>query len=183
MATPLTFGDLLRQHRRAAGLTQQALAEQAGLSEQGIQKLERGVTHPYRDTLQRLLGALKLSVDEQAQLRTAALGVPRARRILGADETAHHNLPIPVTSFIGREQELQEVVRRFNDTPLLTLTGVGGCGKTRLALEVARSVLSRYPDGVWLVDLAPIADPTLVLHQVARSWGSRRPRTRGLIAL
>src|SRR6266852_4612353 len=58
MATSLTFGDLLRQHRLAAGLTQQALAEQAGLSEHGIQKLERGVTHPYRDTLQRLLGAL-----------------------------------------------------------------------------------------------------------------------------
>jgi non-specific serine/threonine protein kinase len=171
MATSLTFGDLLRQHRLAAGLTQEALAERAGLSEQGIQKLERGVTHPYRETLQRLLGALTLSVDDQAQLRTAALVAPRSRRILGAAEAAHHNLPIPVTSFIGREQELQEVVHRLNDTPLLTLTGIGGCGKTRLALEVARSVLSRYPDGVWLVDLAPVADPTLVLHQVARAVG------------
>jgi non-specific serine/threonine protein kinase len=173
MATSLTFGDLLRQHRLAAGLTQEGLAERAGLSEQGIQKLERGVTHPYRDTLQRLLGALKLSVDEQAQLRTAALATPRVRRILGAAEAAHHNLPLPVTSFIGREQDLREVAHRLNDTPLLTLTGVGGCGKTRLALEVARSVLSRYPDGVWLVDLAPVADPTLVLHQVARAVGVR----------
>jgi non-specific serine/threonine protein kinase len=171
MATSLTFGDLLRQHRLAAGLTQEALAEQAGLSEQGVQKLERGVTHPYRDTLQRLLGALKLSDDEQAQLRTAAVAPPRARRILGAAEAAHHNLPIPVTSFIGREQELQEVVHRLNDTPLLTLTGIGGCGKTRLALEVARSVLSRYSDGVWLVELAPVADPTLVPHQVAKAVG------------
>src|SRR6516162_10872173 len=88
MATTLTFGDLLRQHRLAAGLTQEALAELAGLSEHGVQKLERGVTHPYRDTLQRLLGALKLSVDEQAQLRTAALATPRVRRILGAAEAA-----------------------------------------------------------------------------------------------
>jgi non-specific serine/threonine protein kinase len=173
MATSPTFGELLRQHRLAAGLTQEALAEQAGLSEQGIQKLERGVTHPYRDTLQRLLGALQLSVDDQAQLRTAALAPPRTRSILGAAEAAHHNLPIPVTSFIGRERDLQEVVHRLNDTPLLTLTGIGGCGKTRLALEVARSVLSRFPDGVWLVDLAPVADPTLVLHQVARAVGVR----------
>jgi non-specific serine/threonine protein kinase len=171
MATSLTFGDLLRQHRLAAGLTQQALAEQAGLSEHGIQKLERGVTHPYRDTLQRLLGALKLSVDDQTQLRTAAGAPPRAPRVLAGADVAHHNLPIPVTSFIGREQELQDVVRRLNDAPLLTLTGIGGCGKTRLALEVARTMLSRYPDGVWIVELALIADPILVPHQVAKTVG------------
>ena len=183
MATSLTFGDLLRQHRLAAGLTQEALAERAGLSEHGIQKLERGVTHPYRDTLQRLLGALKLCDDDETRLRTAAQVAPRERRILGAAEAAHHNLPIPVTSFIGRQQELQEVAHRLNDAPLLTLTGIGGCGKTRLALEVARSVLSRYPDGVWLVDLAPVADPTLVLHQVARAVGSGRHPTRRSVAL
>ena len=160
MATSLTFGDLLRQHRLAAGLTQQALAEQAGLSEHGIQKLERGVTHPYRDTLQRLLGALELSVDDQTQLRTAAAATPRAPRVLAGADAAHHNLPIPVTSFIGREQELQDVVRRLNDTPLLTLTGIGGCGKTRLALEVARTVLSRYPDGVWIVSFAVLDTAT-----------------------
>jgi transcriptional regulator with XRE-family HTH domain len=171
MAASPTFGDLLRQHRLARGLTQEALAERAGLSEHGIQKLERGVTHPYRDTLQRLLGALKLSVDEQAQLRTAAGATPRAPRVLAGTDAAHHNLPIPVTSFIGREQELRDVVRRLNDTPLLTLTGIGGCGKTRLALEVARSMLSRYPDGVWIIELAPIADPILVPQQVAKTVG------------
>jgi non-specific serine/threonine protein kinase len=171
MAAPQTFGDLLRQHRLAAGLTQEALAERAGLSEHGIQKLERGVTHPYRDTLQRLLGALELSVDEQTQLRTAARAAPRATRVLAGADATHHNLPIPVTSFIGREQEVQELVRRLNDTPLLTLTGIGGCGKTRLALEVARTVLSRFPEGVWLVELAPIADPELVPYQVATAMG------------
>jgi non-specific serine/threonine protein kinase len=64
---------------------------------------------------------------------------------------------------------LQDVVSRLNNTPLLTLTGVGGCGKTRLALEVARTVLSHFPDGVWVVELAPIADPMLVPHQVAKT--------------
>jgi non-specific serine/threonine protein kinase len=172
-APSLTFGDLLRRHRLAAGLTQEALAEQAGLSEHGIQKLERGVTHPYRDTLQRLLGVLNLSVDEQAQLRTAAAlkATAHAPRVPAGADAAHHNLPIPVTSFIGREQEVQEVTRRLDNTPLLTLTGIGGCGKTRLALEVARTVLSRYPDGVWMVELAPIADPVLVSRQVAKTVG------------
>jgi non-specific serine/threonine protein kinase len=170
VASP-TFGELLRQHRLAAGLTQEALAEHAGLSEHGVQKLERGVTHPYRDTLNRLLGALKLSVDEQAQLRAAAGSVPRPAHVLASVEAVHHNLPVPVTSFIGRDHEVQEVVRRLDGTHLLTLTGMGGCGKTRLALEVARTVLSRHPDGVWLVELAPVADPMLVPHQMARTVG------------
>jgi predicted ATPase/DNA-binding XRE family transcriptional regulator len=165
------FSDLLRHHRLAVGLTQEALAERAGLSVHGIQKLERGVTRPYQDTVQRLLVALPLSTDEQVELRTAAGAASRPRRVLAAIDAARHNLPIPVTSFIGREQELGEVVRRLVDARLLTLTGIGGCGKTRLALEVARTVLERYPDGVWLVELAPVADPTLVPHLVASAVG------------
>jgi len=171
MAASLSFGDLLRQHRLAAGLTQEALAERAGLSGHGIQKLERGVTRPYRDTVQRLLVALHLAVDDQEELRTAAGAAPRRPRVLTAVDTARHNLPIPVTSFIGRDQELGEVERRLADAPLLTLTGIGGCGKTRLALEVARSVLERYPNGVWLVELGSVADPTLVPHLVANAVG------------
>jgi predicted ATPase/DNA-binding XRE family transcriptional regulator len=173
MAISPTFGDLLRQHRLAAGLTQEALAERAGLSMHGIQKLERGVTRPYRDTVRRLLAALKLSGDDLGQLWTAAGAAPRAPRVLAGVDAARHNLPIPVTSFIGRDQELGEVVRRLTDARLLTLTGIGGCGKTRLALELARTVLERYSDGVWLVELAPIADPTLVPHLVAKAIGVR----------
>src|SRR4030088_380577 len=94
------FGDLLRQHRLAAGLTQEALAERAGLSMHGIQKLERGVTRPYRDTVRRLLAALKLSGDDLGQLWAAAGAAPRAPRILAGVDAARHNLPIPVTSFI-----------------------------------------------------------------------------------
>jgi predicted ATPase/DNA-binding XRE family transcriptional regulator len=165
------FSELLRQHRLAVGLTQEALAERAGLSVHGIQKLERGVTRPYRDTVQRLVVALPLSVDDQVELRTAAGAAARQPKGLAAVEVARHNLPIPVTSFIGREQELGEVGQRLTGARLLTLTGIGGCGKTRLALEVARTVLERYPDGVWLVELAPVADPTLVPHLVASAVG------------
>src|SRR5437660_199011 len=82
-----------------------------------------------------------------------------------------HNLPAPVTSFIGREQEIAEVSTRLTGARLLTLTGVGGCGKTRLALQVGRTVLGRYPDGVWLVELGPLADPALVPHSLAAVVG------------
>jgi predicted ATPase/DNA-binding XRE family transcriptional regulator len=173
MAATLSFGDLLRQHRLAAGLTQEALAERAGLSEHGIQKLERGVTHPHRDTVARLLGSLRLSVDDEARMRTAAGAHRRLPRVLSGADAARHNLPIPVTSFIGRDEAVAEVVRRLSDARLVTLTGVGGCGKTRLALEVARSLLDQHADGVWLVELAPVADPTLVPHLVADAVGVR----------
>jgi hypothetical protein len=78
-----------------------------------------------------------------------------------------HNLPAPLTSFIGREGDVQAIRARLAETRLLTLTGVGGCGKTRLALEVARDTLDQYTDGVWLVELGPLADAALVPHSVA----------------
>jgi predicted ATPase/DNA-binding CsgD family transcriptional regulator len=78
-----------------------------------------------------------------------------------------HNLPAPLTSFVGRERELAEVKRLLAGTRLLTLVGAGGCGKTRLALQAAREVLEEYADGVWLVDLASLSDPDLVPQAVA----------------
>jgi non-specific serine/threonine protein kinase len=167
------FSDLLRHHRLELGLTQEALAERAGLSVHGIQKLERGVTRPYRDTVERLIAALVLSVDDQAALREAAGVATRSPRTPAPAKVARHNLPVPVTSLIGRERELGEVARLLVGARLLTLTGVGGCGKTRFALEVAGTVVEQYPDGVWLVELAPVADPTLVPHLVATAAGVR----------
>jgi predicted ATPase/DNA-binding SARP family transcriptional activator/DNA-binding CsgD family transcriptional regulator len=82
-----------------------------------------------------------------------------------------HNLPAGRTSFVGREREMIEVKRMMAMTRLLTITGVGGSGKTRLALEVARDLVGAYPDGVWLAELAPLADPGLVPQAVARALG------------
>jgi non-specific serine/threonine protein kinase len=78
-----------------------------------------------------------------------------------------HNLPIQHTRFIGREPEIAQVKNLLSGTKLLTLTGSGGCGKTRLALQVAAEAAVAYPDGVWLVELASQAEPTLVPEAVA----------------
>jgi predicted ATPase/DNA-binding SARP family transcriptional activator len=92
-----------------------------------------------------------------------------------------HNLPLARASFIGRERERLEVKRLLVMTGLLTLTGAGGCGKTRFALEVARDLVGAYPDGVWLVELAPLSDPTLVAQVVAQAVGVREQPGRTLL--
>ncbi len=82
-----------------------------------------------------------------------------------------HNLPAALTSFVGRDTELREVAHLLTVTRLLTLTGVGGVGKTRLALQLAQQVRSHFADGVWLVELAALSDPTLVWHAIGSAVG------------
>jgi non-specific serine/threonine protein kinase len=89
-----------------------------------------------------------------------------------------HNLPIRLTSFVGRERELAEVMRLLTTARLLTLTGTGGCGKSRLALRLATELLDTYPDGVWLVELAALNDSTLVPLTVARALEAPAPPGR-----
>jgi predicted ATPase/DNA-binding CsgD family transcriptional regulator len=86
------------------------------------------------------------------------------------------NLPAARSSFVGREREMAEIGRGLASTRLLTLTGAGGSGKTRLALQVARRLVAEYPDGVWLVELAPLSEGALVPKEVAEALGvSERP--------
>ena len=100
------------------------------------------------------------------------VGVPAEdRRGYPLHETAHaagnHNLPAPRDNFVGRESEMVKVKRTLAMTRLLTLTGAGGSGKTRLALEVARDLVGTCQDGVWMVELAPLSEPELVAQEVA----------------
>jgi predicted ATPase/DNA-binding NarL/FixJ family response regulator len=88
------------------------------------------------------------------------------------------NLPSDLTSFVGRRRELAEVRRLLGESRLVTLTGIGGVGKTRLALRAAAELDRRFPDGVWLVDLAPLRDPALVAQTVAAELGIRDESTR-----
>jgi non-specific serine/threonine protein kinase len=173
-----SFGELLRRHRSAAGLTLEALAERAGLSSRGIADLERGVRRaPYRDTVARLVAALGLDAAQRSAL------VEASRRTI--NQPAKFNAgrePTPlreqVTSFIGREQALGQVETLLARTRLLTIVGTGGMGKTRLALEFAAKENGRYRDGVCLVELAALTDPVLVPRAASSALGLQDIGTR-----
>jgi predicted ATPase/class 3 adenylate cyclase len=90
-----------------------------------------------------------------------------------------NNLPVQLTSFIGREDDLAAVIRQGTERRLVTLIGVGGCGKTRLAIQAAAEMLHVFPHGVWLVDFAPLKDPELVVRSIAHPLGlADRPDRR-----
>jgi predicted ATPase/transcriptional regulator with XRE-family HTH domain len=168
------FGELLRRYRAAAGLTQEALAERAGLSVRGISDLERGVNRrPHRDTLQMLADALGLAPEAKATLVAAATTLQTAS--LG-------DLPLPATPLIGREREVTAAAAwlRDGECRLLTLTGPGGVGKTRLALRVADDLLTAFADGVAFVPLAGLNEPALVPTAIARALGAREAAGRTL---
>jgi len=96
-------------------------------------------------------------------------------------EVTPNNLPKHPTSFIGREREIEEAEQLLHRARLLTLLGIGGLGKTRLALQIAGDVLESYRDGAWLVDLAPIRDPSIVASEAAKVLGVREEPGRPLI--
>src|SRR5262249_15315759 len=94
------------------------------------------------------------------------------------------DLPLPLTSFVGREREVAAVAVLLGDPAvrLVTLTGPGGVGKTRLAVRVAEELAGAFPDGVWFVPLAPVRDPALVADAVAAVLGVREAADRPLVA-
>lgn len=166
------FGALLRQYREMAGLQQERLAERAGLSAAAISNLERGVNQPRLETVTLLADALELHPDERAALLRAARPERKAdvpAHVPPKANGTHHNLPVSPTALLGREQEVAEVQLRLRepDVRVLTLVGAGGVGKTRLALAAGSALLPTYPQGVWMVELAPIVDPALVPGAVA----------------
>lgn len=105
-----------------------------------------------------------------AQYQSSA-AVPSARS--RSSNNNNNNLPIPLSSFVGREREIAEVKHLLSSSRLVTLTGAGGCGKTRLAIQVAREVIDDFEDGVWWVELAALADETLVPQAIAQTLGVR----------
>ena len=176
------FGALLRQFRLDAGMTQQELAERAKLSVEAIGTLERGArTRPYRETVVLLGRALGLSPEREALLRSAVGTAHPARqrehretlnasllRLVRPDVqgTPRHNLPQQLTSFVGRGREVCEIAALLREHCLVTIVGAGGVGKTRVAMQTGRGTLEDNPDGVWLIDLSPLADETLVASAI-----------------
>src|SRR5215207_9478938 len=113
------------------------------------------------------------SEQPQDPRRLRAVEPAEAKRAPRSPQRPSHNLPSELSSFVGREKELPEVRRLLEDARLLTLTGSGGCGKTRLALTAAGEVVEGFEGGVWLVELAPLADTSLVPQAVASTLGVR----------
>jgi transcriptional regulator with XRE-family HTH domain len=169
----LTFGSQLRRLREAAGLTQEELALRAGLSPRAISALERGERQrPYPHTVRTLSDELGLSEEERTSL-LASLPRRGAAAPTTPATTPQPDLPVPPTPLLGREREREEIRTFLREVRLLTLTGLGGVGKTRLALEAARDAAEDFPDGVAFVALASLTAPVLVVPTVARSVGLR----------
>jgi len=98
------------------------------------------------------------------------------------DTTPRHNLPAQLTRFIGRENDLGQVKAMLERYRLVTLTSVGGTGKTRLSLQVAEDIMNRFPDGVWFVEMAPVADESRVAQAVAATLGVKESASASMLA-
>jgi predicted ATPase/DNA-binding CsgD family transcriptional regulator/DNA-binding XRE family transcriptional regulator len=167
----LSFGGLLRQLRAQARLTQEELAEAAKVSTRSVSDLERGINRTARkDTAVLLAGALGLTGPTRELFVAAARGRAPAQDVLAA---GMHGFPAVLTSFIGREGPVCEVAGLLERHRLVTVTGPGGAGKTRLAEQVARQVAGRFADGAWLVELAPVRDEAQVAAAAAAALGVR----------
>jgi transcriptional regulator with XRE-family HTH domain len=201
-----TWWDVLRAIREARGLTQEVWAGLLGYSRSTVRRWEAGVTapddaaekaitdhcidrgvfHAYergplaglslsREFLHEILADARLDISgahgRSASSATLVSELPSPRR---------NNLPQSMTSFIGRRREMAAVHRLLHETRLLTLMGPGGVGKTRLAIEAARLLVDDYPDGIWLVELAPLTDVALVPQRFATALGFQEQPGRPL---
>src|SRR6185503_17459926 len=118
--------------------------------------------------VQQVYSKLGVNNKQRAILRAGELGLLETHPpVASVDFSPKHNLPSQITSFIGREKDVERIQHRLAGHRLVTLTGVGGIGKTRLSQQVANQLIHRYAGGVWLVELAALNDPMLVPQSVA----------------
>lgn len=193
MSEPFSFGAWLQRRRKALDLTQEAFAAQVGCSVITVRRIEADTRRPSKQLAARLADALGLAPEEHESFVKAARAHPaadqpaipattteRAVRSFGLRRT---NLPAQLTSLVGREQEISHIhsLLRQPNARLLTLTGAGGIGKTRIGLRVAADLLDDYSDGVFFVDLAPLGDATLVVPTIAKVLGRKEAAGQSLI--
>ena len=185
------------RRRRTFDWTQEELAKRVGCAIGTIRKIEADELRPSKQLAEILAQRLDIpSQDREDFVRLArgvfhdsSLPLPFIQDTASLAPTrlaqSTHNLPIQLTSFIGREREMANVEHLLLQSRLVTLTGAGGCGKTRLALQVAADLADakQFVNGVWLVELAPLADPALVSQTVASVLGLHGEHARSMLDL
>jgi predicted ATPase/DNA-binding XRE family transcriptional regulator len=190
-----SFGKWLRHRRRGLDLTQEELAHRVGCAPITIRKLEGDKMRPSKqlaESLSRSLGISPSQREEFVQFARAT-GLETSQRPLLDISTGGNghisasslsnkhrtNLPAPIATFIGREKEQDDLLNLIMKNRLVTVTGTGGIGKTRLSLQVGQKLLSEYPEGVWFIALEATSDPALVCKTVASVFniqeGAERP--------
>lgn len=178
---PVSFGEWIKSRRKALDLTQEELAQRSGCSIFALRKIETGERRPSKQLAGLLAAALDIPQEDRATFIRVARGETSLERIRSythlpqatspPPQPVVHHLPISPTPLLGREFELAAMERIFNDPEcrLLTLTGVGGVGKTRLGIEFAARQCGKFPDGVHYVALASINSAELIVPAIAEA--------------
>jgi predicted ATPase/DNA-binding XRE family transcriptional regulator len=169
-----TLGELLKYLRKREEVTQRELAILVGYSDSEISRIEKNHSIPDAATLKALF-VPALHLEQEPQWVERLLELARQARLREVPETGKrvtpNNLPASLTTFIGREKEQAETQERIRAYRLVTLTGSGGVGKTRMSLKVGEQVLDEYANGVWLIELAPLNNPELLAQTVTSIFG------------
>ncbi|MDQ6693078.1 MAG: tetratricopeptide repeat protein [Chloroflexota bacterium] len=176
MSDPGLFALWVRERRKELDLTQEALAQRAGLSASAVWKIEVGQRKPSLEAAQMLAEALRVGPQERARFLRLARGVSER------EEAAPNNLPAQLTPLLGREAELVVLTDLLaaDGVRLVTVTGPPGIGKTRLALAAAERMVGNFPDGVFMVSLAPVLEGSGVMRAIAGVLGLRDSRREAL---
>lgn len=193
-----TFGDLLKFLRRRARISQRELSIAIGYSESHLSRLESNQRRPDRSSLLALFVPalriaeepetvqllLKLAEGVQAEPFPAHNDPEPALSAPGSRAEARSHLPLQMTSFIGREADMAELVRLLRDaqTRLVTLTGEGGCGKTRLALRAGELAAGEFAYGAWLVEMASLSDGETLVQSTCAALGVVSRETQPVMA-
>jgi len=183
---PVFFGEWVKKRRKALDLTQEELAQRAGCSVFALRKIESGERRPSKQLAELLADSLEIPSEEKQTFVRVARGETSLERLhlpsLDSSLASLSNLqptsvsnriPLQPTPLLGRDSELAAMERLFNNSQcrLLTLTGMGGIGKTRLAIEFATRQQPVFPAGVFYVPLAPINSPEAIVPAMAEVFG------------
>jgi predicted ATPase/DNA-binding XRE family transcriptional regulator len=176
-----TFGEWLQQQRRQRRLTREEFAKRVGCSVSALQKIEYGERRPSAQIAELMANCLDVPLEERSIFVRVARGELGTDRLLSGSKpiatlnnsSLKKNLPIFPTPLIGRQREMEELVRLLHNRQcrILTLVGLGGIGKTRLAIETASQIQDEFSDGVYFVSLVPVNSSRLLIPVIADSIG------------